>query len=280
MNNDNSYYALKKHALEKKKNNCSLLILGSSAENSGINPAIFDSKGINLAFVGGTSLDVFKLLIVKYVPEMPKLKTVIIPISTFTLFATEDREEMKFRKILLNNFFDLYDEDFSNLWSRSILANLGFKRSIEILTNGSVNNVDEAGFDPLIGNNLNALTEEYGIKTVYRHIGKLDSNLNNPMYRSNISLLKQIIDYLSERNIKLILVTTPTHPSYYNNIPKNILNFIHSELEVITDKYNINYYDHLMDDRFIDTDFYNCDHLNVEGAEKFSKIFNEEVFMN
>jgi len=276
-NDKNSYYALKKKALVEQIDSCKILVLGSSSENSGINPVFFNSKGINLAFVGGTSLDIFNLLILKYVDKMPKLEKVIIPVSTFTFFATEEREEMKFRKILLNRYFGLYDNDFNNILPSSMVLNLGLKKSLKSIFNKQSNNVDKYGFDPMHGNLPECLNDNFGKKTVIRHLGSNNDDIKSNVFNNNINLLDSITLFLKKRNIKVYLITTPTHVSYFKNVNEKIFDMIFKEISKITSKYNTKYYNFISDIRFNDLDFYNCDHLNINGATKFSKILNEEV---
>lgn len=276
--NNNSYYFLKKKALVKQIDSYELLILGSSAENSGINPAFISLKGINLAFVGGTSIDVFNLLVLKYVDKMPKLKKILIPISIFTLFATEERDEMKFRKILLNRYFGLFNDISSLSLQKLMVLNLGLKRSINTIFNMESNHVDKYGYDHLYGNLPACLSDNYGKKTVIRHIGQNVECLKGEVFKNNLKILVETIKYLKKRNIKIYLVTAPAHESYYKNINEKLLKTIYKEINNLTAIYKIKYFNYLKDNRFIVSDFYNCDHLNVIGAEKFSIILNDEVF--
>jgi len=281
INNDDSYYYKKKCALDKSLNKSEILIFGSSAENSGINPKLFlQKRGVNLAFIGGTTVDVFSKLLNRYIDEMPKLNTVIIPISSFTFFATEERDEMKFRKILLNHYFDIYNDEFNKLLPKSMMYYLGFKKSAKTLFSKKLYNINEYGFETIIGSNSDLLTNEYGINTVYRHIGEqLNDKLCGSIYYRNINILNDMITELQRRNIRVLIVTLPTHKSYYSNIKTETKLLIKNTINSIIIKYNMQYYDYTIDNRFVDTDFYNCDHLNIDGANKFSKILYEELLL-
>jgi len=276
-NNNSSYYALKRLALDNEAASTEVLVLGSSSENSGINPEIFHLKGINLAFIGGTTVDLFHFLLKKNIRRFPSLKMVIIPISTFTFFATEEREEMKFRKILLNRYFDLYEEKFANPISRIMVYNLGLKTALKTIFIKKRININDSGFEKIEGTNTEHLTNEYGKKTVARHIGKTDEYLDFKIYERNLKILNKMIKILKQKSIEPILITTPTHRSYYKNLDVKIINIINNTVENITKHHKIKYYNYLKDDRFVDSDFYNCDHLNYNGAKKFSKILDDEV---
>ncbi len=45
-------------------------------------------------------------------------------------------------------------------------------------------------------------------------------------------------------------------------------------------KYNLGYYNYLKDDRFSAEDFFDSDHLNTRGAEKFSRLLRDEIIEN
>ncbi len=45
-------------------------------------------------------------------------------------------------------------------------------------------------------------------------------------------------------------------------------------IKQLSEKYKIEYFNHLFDSRFEARDFANSDHLSAAGAEKFSKIID------
>lgn len=42
-------------------------------------------------------------------------------------------------------------------------------------------------------------------------------------------------------------------------------------------KYNLGYYNYLKGERFSAADFFDSDHLNTRGAEKFSRLLRDEI---
>jgi hypothetical protein len=55
---------------------------------------------------------------------------------------------------------------------------------------------------------------------------------------------------------------------------------MYSTIEMIKNKYHLSYFNHFKDDRFVEDDFWDDDHLNDVGAEKFTRILNEEIKNN
>ena len=92
---------------------------------------------------------------------------------------------------------------------------------------------------------------------------------------TNIQILKQIIEHCQKRNIKIILITTPTYKSYYNNLDTIQLAQTIKNCDLIAEKYlNCKYINLLKDKRFQEEDFHDADHLSATGAKKLSSILN------
>jgi len=91
-----------------------------------------------------------------------------------------------------------------------------------------------------------------------------------------IQCIKDIAEYCKENNISLNVISTPLRDDYIAGVPEAIkLSFEQLMEDMITD-YNVSYYDFRhyaeRDDEYID-----ADHLNFEGAIKFSKEIAEWI---
>ncbi len=276
--NSDSYYAIKSNCLKNKLSQCKLIVLGSSIENSGIKPEIIDEDAINLALIGGTSFDTFEKLVSENLPSLVQLRHVIIPISTFSFFATENRDELAFRKVLLHKYFGINKDQFKNPLNRFLLPHIGLKKAIKQFIIPSKVVMTSSGFE--INNEFDPkeLTQEKGKLTVLRHVGDDKKSLDMNQYTKNLNTLKNIIKVLQINGIKTHLISTPTHKFYYTNINPEILQLISQTARSVAQEYKIDYFNYLDDPRFVDSDFFNCDHLNHQGAIKFSKILKTEVF--
>ena len=49
------------------------------------------------------------------------------------------------------------------------------------------------------------------------------------------------------------------------------------EIQTLQQKYGLEYYNYMTDERFVAEDFGDSDHLNTQGAKKFSRILKDEV---
>ncbi len=91
-----------------------------------------------------------------------------------------------------------------------------------------------------------------------------------------------LIDLCRELGAKPILVTVPYTRIYTDTIRKNDPEFFadfYAVIDEIKQKKNIEYYDYAADERFCDdlNLFANSDHLNREGARKFTNIILREA---
>lgn len=91
----------------------------------------------------------------------------------------------------------------------------------------------------------------------------------------NIRIFEEMLKYLEEKNINVVVVTNPVTEFYKNYFPENcqkefndiICNFQKEFKFTFIDGYNMNC--------FKDSDFYDGSHLNMEGAKKFTEIINK-----
>ena len=94
----------------------------------------------------------------------------------------------------------------------------------------------------------------------------------------NLSYFNQIVSYCCSRSISLILITTPVWHTYRENLEQKQLTKMYSLIHDMQQEYDLPYYDYLEDSRFVADDFYDSDHLTETGAQKFSRILEEEIF--
>lgn len=94
----------------------------------------------------------------------------------------------------------------------------------------------------------------------------------------NISYFKKIVSYCRTHSLSLVLLTTPTWHTYYENLNKKQLDKMYSTIAQMQKEYDLPYYDYMRDSRFTNKDFYDGDHLNEFGATKFSRMIKQEIF--
>jgi hypothetical protein len=197
-------YQLKKSYLDKNASKINTLILGSSHTFYGVNPKYFSKQTFNAAYVSQT-LDLDEELLDVYKNKLTNLKTIIIPISYFSLFETLETDVEKWR---LKNYILYYDfenkyhftANFETL-NPDILLNL--KKVVKhYVLNKSFITSSNLGW----GTNFNSKERKKfeGQYTAKKHTAK-----NFKLFDGNIKSLQKIIKMCQKKNIKILYITTP-----------------------------------------------------------------------
>ncbi|MBP7563521.1 MAG: hypothetical protein KA886_06995 [Candidatus Cloacimonetes bacterium] len=266
-------YKHKMAILEQKSSQIDMLILGNSHTLHDINPEYLSDNTYNLAYSSQT-LDLDYLILEKYIKRMTSLKSIILPVSYFSLHKNLEDSEEKWRyknyvlylKVLRT--FDLvkHSEVLSNSLRINIKRLLTYyiKKENPLICNdkGFADNYegqDKADFDVM------------AIQTAQSHeLGSVKT------YRKNTRLMEKICQMTAEKGIRLILIYPPADHRYFKalNADKALNNekFINN----LCEKYqHISYLDFSKDSRFTLEDFYDVDHLNLQGSEKLSRKIAE-----
>lgn len=118
--------------------------------------------------------------------------------------------------------------------------------------------------------------------TCQRHMAnRIDSNGEWIINKANVDALYGIIALCKEKNITPILITTPYLSEYVDEIKSEFPDFFdefYSFIEVIEKDTGVTYYDYSCDSRFKSEYglFFSVDHLNRQGALKFTDIVFED----
>jgi hypothetical protein len=272
-------YNFKRTNFEKQLGTIEVLVLGSSQVTNGVNPEYFNLKGFNLSNIS-QSLYYDQKLTLAYVDRMPKLKFVIINVSYFSLGnqlidgieAWRDYYYYQFWNI---NFpeLDRYDlRRYSKIFLYTPKAAFSYlKQGFHInLASGFHQNgylkVDTT-------NNSINISDSLGYQRVKLH----DKYYRESRFNENIKELELLVRELKKRNITPVIVTPPVLSTYYKFANKTKLKRTEEVINAICLKYNCGYFNYFTDNRFVSKDFRDNDHLNFVGAEKFSKIINNEI---
>ena len=274
-------YSIKKTFFETQIQDIEILIMGSSHGNS-INPEFLDHKGFNL-FNDAQDLYYDTRIIKKYWDQMPNLKLIVIPISYWTLDYRMDRSVFIDRAPFYKFKFDINPQsafDFLYPGFFSYTYAYGWSRTVALLKNNFADSVKqkmhENGWREV---GFTSIDDSYQVKRQGKLEVLFDEQLvmkkeNNP---GNKILLSQLIEDCRKRNIKVLFITTPVHNFYYDAIDQKKYQEMQHDIKLIANHFDLKYFDFLKDPRFLTSDFYNVDHLNDHGVEKFSRIMNEIV---
>ena len=95
---------------------------------------------------------------------------------------------------------------------------------------------------------------------------------------TNVGRIVEILNTCQQRGIKVILLTMPTHESYYSLLDEEHLALTINTCEKLAEEFeNTTYLNLLKDSSFVFDDFYDPDHLNTIGAAKLTKKLDEVI---
>lgn len=273
-------YRYKHEWMLKHAPSVQVLALGASTSLYGIIPKHFDKSAFNLAFVS-QSLKYDDFLFFKYIDQCDSLEYLIWPISYFVvrskgleygdtwwrvksycIYMDCDYHTINpkfcleiFQKEKRQKFFDIiYGKEN---WMTCDSLGWSKRYSIE----------KERIIDP------KAWEERGSYKAQYH-----SKNPDKIILDKNIAYITHVIKECEKRNIKVLLLTPPTHPTYYNYVNPSQAEEINFVCTSLCNKYNnVMFFDFFKDNRFEYIDFYDPDHLSNFGAEKFSILLNKYI---
>ncbi len=269
-------YNLKKNCVEKNLDKLELLILGNSQPYYDINPTIISRNSCNLA---NSNQDFYydNKLLEMYLSRLNNLKTVIIPISYFS-FSTrlEDGDEY-WRKYFYSYFLNIEplkkDYDLKNY---SLIALYTPKTTRGFILHGFkvnlVDNVTENGWFQAIKDL--SKSSNNGVIRAHLHTKSMNQNIIN----FNQQILESTILKLRQRNIQVVLITTPASSNYYQNIDKDYYQKMQESVNAVSRKFNLYYLNYFKDQRFNEKSFADSsDHLTKNAAQQFSQILKNDL---
>jgi len=260
-------YSAKVNLLMSKKDSVEILIMGSSHSNHGINPKYWNKEALNLANANQSLLQDYNILS-KYLPECKKVRTVIIPISYFSLQYDMASSPEQRRCAYYSFYMDVKGAESARFDIRNHSALFLWDGPLGVIESMRRNKVvmNEYGYQP--PDNNKTINRETGKKSVAMR----EANMYINLLGSNLKILERMLTEFKSKDIKIIFATIPVYTTFSQNITKNNYDIMTSKINNIATKYGVKYYNYFYDNRFDVSDFWDDDHLNEKGALKFSAI--------
>lgn len=283
----NTSYSEKIKGLEHNAGNIEILFLGNSHTAYGIDPKQFDLNAYNAAQVS-QSLYFDKRITLKYIDKLVNLKYVVIGLDYHSLYFSsqtssrniwsyygygiEYKNEVPFlskisrlkgytNRIALN----LFEKDKSGKYDRI--------KALDVERGVNLNSPIQNGTFFLEGMDLKSMEEQHCLNRAgYFNAIVKESKEKNEI----VSDLKDFIKQLRSKNIIPIFITVPCYDKYVSKLDQEHLFYNLKYIEKMTNELNVEYWDYI-NLKMKKNDFYNCDHLNKNGAITFSKILNNQL---
>jgi len=251
-------YSYNANYLETSGNEIEILILGSSHSLFGIDTCEFSRKAFNAAHIS-QSLDLDYAILQKYSNKLSNLKTVIIPVSYYSLFE----------KLFESGIEKWRAKDYSIYYGLNVP--IAFEDRFEIFSKGCVQKFKNY----ILGKTYlpQADLQESGIIAAKRHT--IEKDTAQMMFPEMLNYLKSIIEFCEKKNCQVILLTMPAWHTYRENMDAWQWQKTLETAQALEKQYqNVRYFNFIADPRFTANDFGDADHLNPQGAKKMSKILD------
>lgn len=292
LRNINTSYSEKYDGLIEQKDSVKVLFLGNSHANYAIDPSYFSAYyAYNLANVN-QKIYFDKRLTLNAIDEgLKNLKYVFISVDFHSLYTSSQGQQeiwsyygngvkYKDRNYFLADLSPLfwgYTPKVSFALLKKKIKSKFKYRGLKVLdfdVEAGVNLTDtvKQGFIGRTGQNQRGLTRE-SFEIRAKFLEGLDENIRDEV----ILDLEDFISKLQDRNIQPILFASPTYAVYNAYLDTTIINQNTADIAEICDTYNIPYWDYIDSDEFNLDDFYDSDHLNKNGAEKFTRILSKRL---
>ncbi len=274
-------YAYKNQWLTQNSRDVEVLALGSSCVLYGIAPQLLQKKGFNAAYFS-QSLKYDHFIFNKFIDQMPYLEYVIIGMDYWSPFgAIEESPEWwraKYYNIHYGSRFHRWEAKYNyELYFRNIetfkRAGMGFLTLLG-LKNETYRLVNDLGYATDYTMNNRPVEWDNGESTVSHH-NELIYSSSKGNIDQNRQFVEEIISTSADRNVKVMLVNFPMYKSYRNNRVQELVSQERDFYNYFVEKYeNVFFHDFSADARFSENDFYDANHLNEKGAEKFTRILD------
>lgn len=276
-----NYFAQKRQFIETQLDEIEILTMGSSQGNS-INPQFLSARAFNLS---NDSQDLYYdwRLIEKYIQRMPNLRLVVLPISYFSLEYRIDRSQSNWRTYFYELLWDIPPQpDDTKLQAGfySYIAAYGWNEVQNYLQNGFQSRMVDKMMPDGWRDTPTIELEESAEKELQARQSTIKPDqgiMHREAVPGNITWTQRIIDLCRTRNVNVVIITTPVHHYYSDNIDPFAFQLMQEEIARLVRSNGLSYFNFFTDDRFSASDFYNRDHLNNQGCEKFSQIMDAEI---
>lgn len=277
--NDYSY----KHAwLNDNISKVRIWSLGSSHSLYGISPNFFSKPAFNSAHVS-QSLKFDEYIFCKYIERADSLEWLILPISYFSIPNSLETGVEWWRVknyCIYYHYFslDVQPKLYSEVFGNPLSIYKQIKRVGRYCIHGTTDlYCDQYGFEiDYTKDKRGACWCENGAERAKFHTRDIAANQN--IVNGNVISIEKIINLCQAKNVSVLLLNTPVCETYYNNVDSAQYSLMERTCERFAQNYkNVHHLNLFKDDRFNKDDFFDSDHLVIEGAEKLTVILDEYI---
>ena len=278
--NDFKYRAnyMNEHVSEIK-----VLVIGASCTAMGVKPSYFDwQPSFSLAYANQPILYSY-LILNNYIDRMDSLRCVVMDATYGGLWDKGQNAKSFLKRYSI--YYGLNDfKGFENNYEISANIKDIYKRLIHESDRAAFTTCDLDGFQSRYFVNIPYDDEKWkthGQKFSVEHTlfnTTIDNDDAQKVCGDNYVLLNQIVSLCEKRKVKVLFVSTPCHPYYYNGYNPIQKGIVDSTFAALCREFNnVKWFDYTESEYFNNEDFSNSNHLNTNGAIKLTKMLNDSI---
>ncbi len=263
--------------LDNNKKDIEVAIFGSSQIKNAINPEFIEKNTINFSSTSQHHNSDFEIL-KQTQDRMPNLKTVVYEVS-FTHFEIPHNSKYFWKNSPYLIYYDVNAFGRTTYWPDRLL----FLSNTGVFSEELISHVKKDSSD-IKFNKFAFEVHHYEGKFQrlgYDNVKIMNSNVKISdredlrTFKYNVDYFYKMMDFAETENLNVVIISPPTYSNYNNLRNPNILRRRDSILELVSKKYkNVYFLNEEQNDIFTAKDFRNENHLNPDGAKKFTLKLN------
>ena len=268
-----NHYSYKRDYLEQHLGDISVLLLGNSHIEEGLQPQLIGDSSFNMAILGRTTVYDVELA-KRYLPQMEHLKVVVMPLDYNDFYLgrklNPPEDVTAFERSMKCMYYKHMDIHVDGFWYWPELINVKPNIFYRLLKPAEqIRECDSLGFFALKLSNRRQGWERRVLPDSIDHSKVIDRD----EYETLVGQFDTIARLARERHVRLILVSSPMYKTYQELMEPTLLRDKDAFVKQLQERYpEVEYYDFAFDSRFTDEDFFDSSHLTELGAAKFSTI--------
>lgn len=271
-------YAYKSDYIKKKGNIIEALAIGHSQLYDGFNPKKFSVPSFNLCNSSQEYIDDYYLL-EEFLPYMPNLKMVILPIGYVNVTSKDCDTTLTERSCYYHKYMGLnYDGRLPLAYYFECLMPAKALTKAEAYYRYHENMVR---CDSLGRRNEHSKRRKgllLGVDNVLKDYTCNEHDINKLGVKYD-HYLKFIINELTRKDIRVVLVSPPYFwDNYKSGVNHEQSTYLKNYIDNLCKEYSVSYLNLESDTTYNYDDFFDESHLADSGADKFTKAIDEFVF--
>jgi len=274
-------YTYKNHWLEQHITSLHIWSFGPSHGAYGISPKHFSKSAFNSAHVSQTlKFDAF--IFDKFIDRADSLEWVILPVSYFSLGSDMESDPEWWR---VKNYCIYYDCPYFPTQPKyhcEVIGNpLSLFGQIKRVCNYWMDGTNDRCCDSLgldLDFSKDSRKQDWYMNGANRVVSHTKDLSDAKLIRANIGYLESIINKCQEKQIHVLLLTTPVCYTYSEAVDSTQYALMTGTCEKLAAQYpNVVYLNLFKDNRFDVDDFWDADHLHPEGAAKLTLLLDDFI---